>query len=73
MLQDGFYRRIGVVLGGIRSRCYKMELDGPVSSSEAFDPDDPPRMDRYPEYDTDKHLGDRPPTPTQQRDARYKH
>ena len=46
--------------------------DGPVSYSEAFDPDDPTLMDRYPEYDTDKQLGDRPPTPTQQRDARYK-
>jgi hypothetical protein len=28
---------------------YKMEFkDGPVSYSEAFDPDDPTRMDRYP-------------------------
>ena len=31
--------------------------------------------DRHPEYhqyDTDTHLGDRPSTPTQQRDERYK-
>ena len=52
--------------------CYKMEFkDGSVSYSEAFDPDDPTLIDRYPEYDTDKHLGDRPPTPTQQREKRY--
>ena len=41
-----------------------------MSYSEAFDPDDPAVIDRYPEYDTDKHLGDRPPTPTQQRENR---
>ena len=40
--------------------------------SEAFDPDDPTLIDRHPEYDTDKYLGDRLPTPTQQRDERYK-
>ena len=39
--------------------CYKVEFkDGSVSYSEAFDPDDPTLIDRYPEYDTDKHLGD---------------
>ena len=52
--------------------CYKMEFkDGSMSYSEAFDPDDPTLIDRYPEYDTDNHLGDRPPTPTQQREKRY--
>jgi hypothetical protein len=44
---------------------------GSVSYSKAFDPDDPTLIDRYPEYDTDKHLGDRPPTPMQQREKRY--
>ena len=49
--------------------CYKTEYKyGSVSYSEAFDPDDPTLIDRYPEYDTDKHLGDRPSTPTQQRE-----
>jgi hypothetical protein len=43
-----------------------------VSYSDAFDPDDPTLIDRHPEYDTDKYLGDRPPTPTQQWDERYK-
>ena len=53
--------------------CYKTEFeDGSVSFSEAFDPDDPSLIDRNPEYDTDTHLGDRPPTPPQQRDERYK-
>jgi hypothetical protein len=43
--------------------CYKTEFeDGSVSFSETFDPDDPSLMDRHPEYDTDTHLGDRPPT-----------
>ena len=45
--------------------CYKMEFkDGLVSYSEAFDSDDPTLIDRHLEYDTDKHLGDRLPTPT---------
>jgi hypothetical protein len=53
--------------------CYKTEFeDGPVSFSKAFDPDDPQLIDRHAEYDTDTLLGDRPPTPTQQRDERYK-
>jgi len=53
--------------------CYKTEFeDGSVSFSEAFDPDDPSLIDRQPEYDTDTHLDDRPPTPTQQQDERYK-
>jgi hypothetical protein len=53
--------------------CYKTEFKyGSVSYSQAFDPDDPTLIDRYPEYDTDKHLVDRPPTPTQQREDRYK-
>ena len=43
-----------------------------VSYSEAFDPNDPTLIDRNPEYDIDKHLGDRPPTPTQQRENRYR-
>jgi hypothetical protein len=46
--------------------------NGSVSFSEAFDPDDPLLINRHPEYDTDTHLGDRPPTPPQQRDERYK-
>jgi len=54
--------------------CYKTEFeDGSVLSfSEAFDPDDSSLIDRHPEYDTDTYLGDRPPTPTQQRDERCK-
>ena len=53
--------------------CYKTEFeDGSVSFSEAFDPDDPSLIDRHTEYNTDTHLGDRPPTPTQQRDERCK-
>ena len=52
--------------------CYKKEFkDGSVSYSDAFDLDDPTLIDRHPEYDTDKHLGDRPPTPMQQREDRY--
>jgi hypothetical protein len=43
-----------------------------VSYSEAFDPDDPTLINRYPEYDIEKHLGDRPLTPTQQRENRYR-
>ena len=44
--------------------CYKMEFkDELVSYSEAFD-SDPTLIDRHLEYDTDKHLGDRLPTPT---------
>ena len=31
----------------------------------AFDPEDPTLMDRYPRYDIDKRLGNRPPTPIQ--------
>jgi hypothetical protein len=53
--------------------CYRMEFkDGPVSYSEAFDPDDLTRMDRYPKCNIDKQLGDRPPTPTQQREEQHK-
>jgi hypothetical protein len=53
--------------------CYKAEFeDGSVSFSEAFDPDDPSLIDRHTEYNTDTHLGDRPPTPTQQREERCK-
>jgi hypothetical protein len=52
--------------------CYKTEFeDGSVSYSDAFDPDDPTLIDRHPEYDTDRHFGDRPPTPTTQRGKRY--
>jgi hypothetical protein len=47
---------------------YKTELkDGSVSFSESFDPDDPALIDHYPDYTTETDLGDRPPTPTQQR------
>jgi hypothetical protein len=45
--------------------------DGLVSYPEAFGPDDPTLIDRYPEYDIDKHLGDSPPT-TQQQEDQYK-
>ena len=46
---------------------YKTEFkDGSVSFSESFDPDDPSLTDRHPDYNAD--LGDRPPTPIQQRD-----
>jgi hypothetical protein len=38
-----------------------------VSFSESFHPDDPALIDRYPDYTTETDLGDRPPTPTQQR------
>jgi hypothetical protein len=47
---------------------YKTEFkDGSVSFSESFDPNDPALIDRYPDYTTETDLGDRPPTPTQQR------
>ena len=53
--------------------CHKTEfIDGTVSYSEAFDPDDPTLMDYYPRYGMEKHLGDRPPTPIQQREVPYK-
>jgi hypothetical protein len=55
--------------------CHKTEfIDGTVSYSEAFDPDDPTPVDRYSRYryDMDKHLGDRPPITIQQREVRYK-
>ena len=52
---------------------YKTEFkDGSVSFSESFDPDDPALIDRYPDYTTETDLGDRPPTPTQQRDENSK-
>jgi hypothetical protein len=43
-----------------------------VSFSESFDPHDPALIDRYPDYTTEIDLGDRPPTPTQQRDENSK-
>jgi hypothetical protein len=46
--------------------------DGSVSFSESFDPDDPVLIDRYPDYTAETDLGDRPPTPTQQRDENSK-
>jgi len=53
--------------------CYKTEFkDGSVSFSESFDPDDPSLIDRHPDYNADTDLGDRLPTPTQQRDERCK-
>jgi hypothetical protein len=53
--------------------CYKTEFkDGYVSFSESFDADDPSVIDRHPQYNTDTDLGDRLPTPTQQRVERYK-
>ena len=52
--------------------CHKTEfIYGTLSYAEAFDPDDPTLMDRYPRYDMDKHLGDRSLTPIQQREVRY--
>lgn len=52
---------------------YKTEFrDGTELYSEAFDPNDPTLMGRYPKYDTDIHLGDQPPTPIQQRQVRFK-
>jgi hypothetical protein len=52
---------------------YKTEFkDGSVFFSESFDPDDPSLLDRYPDYTTETDLGDRPPTPTQQRDVNSK-
>jgi hypothetical protein len=52
--------------------CHKTEfIDRTMFYSEAFDPDDTTLMDRYPRYDIDKLLGDRPPTPIQQREVRY--
>ena len=48
---------------------YKTEFkDGSVSFSESFDPDDPTLIDRYPDYTTETDPGERPPTPTQQRE-----
>jgi hypothetical protein len=48
---------------------YKTEFkDGSVS----FDPDDPSLIDHHPDYTADTDLGDRSPTPTQQRDERCK-
>jgi len=48
--------------------CHKTEfIDRTMFYSKAFDPDDPTPIDCYPRYDMDKHLGDRPPTPIQQR------
>jgi hypothetical protein len=53
--------------------CHKTEIiDGTVSYSETFDPDDPTLMDSHPSYGMDKPLGDRPPTPIQQREVHYK-
>jgi hypothetical protein len=44
--------------------CHKTEfIYGTLSYAEAFDPDDPTLMDRYPRYDMNKQLGDRPLTP----------
>jgi len=44
---------------------YKTDFrDGKDSYSKSFDPDDPTLPYRYPTYDTDTHLGDRPPMPT---------
>ena len=46
--------------------------DGSVSFSESFDPDDPALIDRYPDYTAETDIGDRPPTPIQQRDVTSK-
>jgi hypothetical protein len=34
--------------------------------SEAFDPDDPTLIDRFPDYTQQTDIGDRPPTPTRE-------
>lgn len=53
--------------------CYRTEFrDGTESYSEAFDPDDLTLLNRYPPYDTDSKLGDRPLMPIQQRQVRFK-
>jgi hypothetical protein len=53
--------------------CYKTEFrDGTESYSETFDSDDPTPPYRYPTYDKDTYIGDRQPTPTQQRQVRFK-
>jgi hypothetical protein len=50
---------------------YKAEFkDGSVSISVI--PDDPALIDRHPDYTTETDLGDRPPTPIQQRDENSK-
>lgn len=36
-----------------------------------FDPDDPTLMDRYPTYIKNIDIGDRPPTPNQQRQTHF--
>ena len=52
---------------------YKTEFRGETESySETFDPDDPTPPYRYPTYDTDPHIGDRQPTPTEQPQVRFK-
>jgi hypothetical protein len=52
---------------------YKTEFkDGSVSFSESFDPDDPTLIDRFPDYTIETDLGERPPTPTQQREKNSK-
>ena len=50
---------------------YKTEFkDGSVSFSESFDPDDPTLIDRFPDYTIETYLGERPPTPNQQREKK---
>ena len=41
-------------------------------SQSLFDPDDPTLIGRFPDYTTETDLGERPPTPTQQRDKNSK-
>ena len=53
--------------------CYKAEYrDTTELYSEAFDSDNTTLVDCYPTYCTDTDLGDRPPTPTQQRQVLFK-
>jgi hypothetical protein len=40
--------------------------DGSMFLSEAFDPDDPTLIDRFPDYTQQTDIGDRPPTPTRE-------
>ena len=52
--------------------CYKTEFKDDQCLSQSFDPENPSLIDRHPDYYADTDLGDRPPTPTQQRDERCK-
>ena len=46
--------------------------DGLTSLSEPFDPDDPALINRFPEYNPETDIGDRPPTPTREISSRQR-